>query len=141
MHEYLQFAAHNWPLVTALAIVVVLIVADELHRRVRAALEIEPTAAVALINRGALVVDCRKAEEHAAGHITGSRHIPLAELGQRSGELKRKKAKPVLAIGANAREATQAATVLRRAGIETVFTLKGGLAAWTKQHLPLEKKP
>ena len=73
--------------------------------------------------------------------MTGSRHIRLAELGQRSGELKRKKAKPVLAIGANAREATQAATVLRRAGIETVFTLKGGLAAWTKQHLPLEKKP
>lgn len=140
MHEYLQFAAHNWLLVTGLAVVVALIVADELHRRVRGALEIEPTAAVSLINRGALVVDCRKAEDHAAGHITGSRHIPLAELEKRSDELKRKKPKPVLAIGANPREAAQAVSVLRRAGIETVFTLKGGLAAWTKQHLPLEKK-
>ncbi len=140
MHEYLQFAAHHWLLVTALAIIVILIVADELHRRIRGALEIEPAAAVALINRGALVVDCRKAEDHAAGHITGSRHIPLTELEKRSEELKRKKAKPVLAIGANPREAAQAASVLRRTGIETVFTLKGGLAAWTKQHLPLEKK-
>jgi len=140
VHEYLQFAAHNWPLVTGLVLVAVLIVADELNRRIRGALEVEPTAAVALINRGALVVDCRNAEQHAAGHITGSRHIPLGDLGKRSEELKRKKAKPILAIGANAREATQAATVLRRAGFETVFTLKGGLAAWTNQHLPLEKK-
>ncbi|MGA7966972.1 MAG: rhodanese-like domain-containing protein [Gammaproteobacteria bacterium] len=139
MHEYLQFAAHNWPLVTALAIVGVLIVADELHRRVRGASELEPTAAVALINRGALVVDCRKAEEHAAGHITGSRHIPLAELEQHSSELKRKKAKPILAVAANAREASQAINTLRRAGFEAVFVIKGGLAAWVKQHLPLEK--
>lgn len=140
MHEYLKFATHNWPLVTALIVIVILIVADELQRRIRGATEIEPAAAVALINRGALIVDCRKAEEHAAGHITGSRHIPLGELGERSGELKRKKPKPVLAVGATAHEASQAAGILRRAGFETVFTLKGGLAAWTKQHLPLEKK-
>ncbi len=139
MQKYLTFATHNWPLVVALAIAVVLIVADELHRRVRGAAELEPTAAVALINRGAVVVDCRKAEEHAAGHITGSRHIPLAELAQRSTELKRKKAKPILAVGANVRDASQAVNTLRRAGFEMVFVIKGGLAAWTKQHLPLEK--
>jgi len=140
VHEYLQFAARNWPLVTALIIILVLIAADEFHRRIRGAMEIEPSAAVSLINRGALVVDCRKEQEHAAGHITGSRHIPLAELMERSGELKRKKPKPVLAIGATAREASQAANILRRAGFESVFTIKGGLPAWTKQHLPLEKK-
>ncbi|MGH8127292.1 MAG: rhodanese-like domain-containing protein [Gammaproteobacteria bacterium] len=139
MHEYFSFAGHNWPLVVAFAVVLVMIVADELHRRVRGTSELEPTAAVALINRGALVVDCRKAEEHAAGHITGSRHIPLAELAERSSELKRKKAKPVLAVTANAREAGQAVNTLRRAGFEAVFVIKGGLAAWVKQHLPLEK--
>lgn len=139
MHEYFAFAAHNWPLVTALAIVGVLIVADELHRRVRGASELEPTAAVALINRGALVVDCRKAEEHAAGHITGSRHIPLADLGEHSSELKRKKNKPILAVTGTPRESTQAVNTLRKAGFEAVFVIKGGLAAWVKQHLPLEK--
>lgn len=140
MHEYLDFAARNWPLVTALAIVTVLIVADELHRRVRSASELDPAQAVSLINRGALVVDCRKFEDHAAGHITGSRHIPLSELGARSAELKRKKNKPILAVAANDREAGQALNTLRRAGFETVFVIKGGLAAWVKQHLPLEKK-
>lgn len=141
MHEYLHFAARNWPLVVALGIIVVLIVADELHRRMRGALELEPATAVALMNRGALVVDCRKAEAHVAGHITGSRHIPIGELADRARELKRKKPKPIIAVGATPREAAQAAHLLRRAGFETVFTIKGGLPAWTKQHLPLEKQP
>ena len=44
VNEYLTFATHNWPLVVTGAIVVVLIVADELHRRVRGAAELEPTA-------------------------------------------------------------------------------------------------
>lgn len=139
MHDYFAFAAHNWPLVTALAIVVVLIVADELQRRVRGNSELDPSMAVSLINRGALVVDCRKSEDHAAGHITGSRHIPLDELAQRSPELKRKKNKPILAVTANPRDSTQAINTLRKAGFETVFVIKGGIAAWVKQHLPLEK--
>jgi rhodanese-related sulfurtransferase len=34
-----------------------------------------------------LVVDVRQAEEYRAGHIAGSRLIPLAELGKRINEL------------------------------------------------------
>jgi len=85
------------------------------------------------------VIDCRKSEDHAAGHITGSRHIPLGELAQRSAELKRKKNKPILAVTGNPRESTQAVNTLRKAGFESVFVIKGGIAAWVKQHLPLEK--
>ncbi|MGH8161208.1 MAG: rhodanese-like domain-containing protein, partial [Gammaproteobacteria bacterium] len=31
------------------------------------------------------------------------------------------------------------ANVLRRAGFESVFVLKGGLATWRKENLPLEQ--
>lgn len=139
MHEYIQFAHRNWPLVTAFVLILVLIIADELHRRVRGATELEPGAVVGLINRGALVVDCRKTEQHAGGHIGNARHIPLNEIGQRAGELKRKKPKPIIVVGANSRESAQAVALLRREGFEQVFAIKGGLAAWTKQDLPLEK--
>lgn len=139
MHEYFAFAARNWPLVTALAIVAVIIVADELKRRVRGTSELEPSTAVSLINRGAIVIDCRKVEEHAAGHITGSRHIPLENLAQRAADLKHKKDKPILAVTGNARDSTRAVSTLRRAGFESVFVIKGGIPAWIKQHLPLEK--
>jgi len=141
VHQYLEFAGRHWELVTALAIVVILIVADELHRRARSMHELEPAAAVALVNRGALVADCRTNEEYARGHITGARHIPLAEIAERSRELKRKgkRPRPVLAVGASSRDGAQAAALLRKAGIDTVFVLKGGVAAWRKDNLPLER--
>lgn len=141
MHQYLEFAGRHWQLVTALGIVVILIIADELHRRARSMHELEPAAAVALVNRGALIADCRTEQEYARGHIAGARHIPLAEMTERSRELKRKgkRPKPVLAVGTGSRDAARAATLLRNAGIETVFVLKGGIAAWRKDNLPLER--
>lgn len=138
MHEYLEFASRHWELVAALGVVLALIVVDELQRRVRGAQELEPAAAVMLINRGAVVVDCRGGEEFARGHIAGARNLPLSELAGRSDELKRKRAKPALVICANVRDTGRAAATLRQAGFETVFGLKGGLAAWRKEHLPLE---
>lgn len=139
MHEYLDFAGRHWELFAALGVVLALIVVDELQRRVRGAQELEPAAAVMLINRGAIVVDCRSDEEFARGHIAGARHVPLSEMAGRSAEFKRKRAKPALVIGANARDTGRGAAGLRAAGFESVFGLKGGLAAWRKENLPLEK--
>jgi len=138
VNQYLEFAGHHWELVAALGVIMALIVADEVHRRVRSLHELEPSAAVALVNRGALIADCRSAESYKRGHIAGARHIPLADIAERSGELKRKRAKPVLTVGETSRDATRAAAMLRKSGLETVFVLKGGIAAWRKEHLPLE---
>ncbi len=139
MNEYLIFAGRHWEMVAALGIVIALIIADELQRHLRGARELEPTAAVMLLNRGAFVVDCRNRQEYEQGHIVGARHIPLNELDGRSKDLKRKRQKPILAVGANPRETARAVATLRKAGFETVFALKGGLAAWRKEHLPLEE--
>ena len=43
--------------------------------------------ATRLINDGAVVLDVRDNAAWAAGHLNGSRNIPLAELQQRSAEL------------------------------------------------------
>lgn len=139
MHEYFAFAAQHWPLVAALGVVLALIVADELQRRIKGTRELEPAAAVQVVNRGALIVDCRDPDAFRSGHIVGARNIPLAELGDRVGELKRKRDKPLLAVAASDREANRAATILRQAGFESVFLIKRGLAAWRKDNLPLEQ--
>lgn len=139
VHEYLSFAGRHWELFVALGVVLALIVADELQRRVRGAQELEPASAVMLINRGAVVVDCRGSEDFARGHISGARHMPLEALAERSDELKRKRTKPALVVAANARDTGSAAAILRKTGFESVYGLKGGLAAWRKEHMPLEK--
>lgn len=139
MHEYLAFADRHWILVVALGVVLALLVADEARRRLSTVREILPTAAVQMINRGAVVVDCRAAEDFRGGHIVGASNVPLGELSERAGEFAHKRAKSVLVVAANQRETTRAAGILRRGGVEAVVIIKGGLAAWSKDNLPLER--
>lgn len=138
MHEYLAFAGHHWQLMAALGVVLALLVADEARRRLSKVQEIPPAAAVQMINRGAMVVDCRAAENFRGGHIVGAVNVPLGDLGARAEELARKRGKPVLVVAANPRETSRAAGILRGGGVETVVVVKGGLAAWSKENLPLE---
>ncbi len=52
--------------------------------------------ATRLINQDALVLDVREDSEFNAGHIPNSRHIPLAQLGDRIKEIEKFKSKPIL---------------------------------------------
>ena len=53
--------------------------------------------AVQLINRrDALIIDVRDKADYAAGHVPNSRHIPLADLAGRLGELEKFKTRPVI---------------------------------------------
>ncbi len=99
-----------------------------------------PTAAVNLINREkAVVVDVGSAQEFAAGHVTGARHIPLADLASRLPESVKNKALPVLMVCASGSRAQKAAATARRLGYQKAQVLAGGLRAWKDANLPLEK--
>lgn len=139
MHEYFDFAGRHWPLFAALVVVLALIAFEEIRRRRHGAHELAPTAAVLMLNRGAAVLDCRDAKAFGAGHIVGAQNFPLAELDARLAKFKRRRDKPILAVGATPSEAARAANMLRRAGFEAVYVLKGGLASWRKENLPLEQ--
>jgi len=99
---------------------------------------LSPHEAVRLLNReNAVALDVRPASEFEHGHIINARHIPLAELKQRIGELDKLKGKPILVYCAAGTLSAQAVTDLRRAGFEHVARLKGGIAAWRAENLPL----
>ncbi len=93
-----------------------------------------------LINReDALVVDLREAAEVAQGKIIGARHVPIAQLEARAGELRKNKQKPVIAYCARGNQSAQAVAILRKHGYANVFNLSGGFAAWQEAGLPVEK--
>jgi rhodanese-related sulfurtransferase len=93
--------------------------------------------ATRLINDGALILDVRDNAAWAAGHLNGSRNIPLAELPQRAAELPAGKA-VVVACDTGSR-AAKAAASLRKAGRTDVFCLDGGLNAWRQAGLPVSR--
>jgi rhodanese-related sulfurtransferase len=92
-----------------------------------------------LINReDALVIDVREPGEFGAGHILGARNVPVARVDG-SGELAKRKDKPLIVYCDGGERAAKAAGALRKLGFSRVVNLSGGLPAWQQAGLPVEK--
>ena len=99
-----------------------------------------PLQLTQMINRGkTTIVDVRSSEEFAAGHLRDAKHIPLADLGARIGELDKSKNRTIVMVCQTGARSDKAARQLQAAGFEDVHSLEGGLAAWKAAGLPLTK--
>jgi len=94
-----------------------------------------------MMNRGkaTAVVDIRTAEEYVAGHLRDAKSMPLADLGNRIGELDKAKVKTVIVVDQTGNRAAKAERLLKSAGFADIYSLEGGVAAWTAAGLPLTK--
>jgi len=137
METYLEFASNHTLLVSALMLSFLALVFSEIRRKSRGLTNIEPQAAVKLINADAVVLDLRSAEAFARGHIVNARNIPFDELEANEEKLSKLKSRPILAVCDTGMTSTRAVNSLRKSGVESVYGLKGGIAAWTQANLPL----
>ncbi len=95
---------------------------------------IDPRAAQALIEQGAVLVDIRELEEHAREHIAGARCLPLSQL--QAGRISPPDAECVVFHCASGmRTQTNAALLSRCSGKAQVLLLTGGLQAWKQAGL------
>ena len=99
-----------------------------------------PSAAVLLINREkAVVVDVCEPTEFAAGHIVGSKNIPLTDLPAKLAAAVKNKGLPLILVCQSGVRSGRAVASAKTLGYEQVHSLGGGLAAWKSAGLPLEK--
>jgi glyoxylase-like metal-dependent hydrolase (beta-lactamase superfamily II)/rhodanese-related sulfurtransferase len=68
------------------------------------------------------------------GHIEGSQLIPIDELRTRVAEVQRDK--PIVAVCQTGKRSGLATTILRKAGIERVANIAGGMVRWRELGLP-----
>lgn len=103
------------------------------------AARVTPSEAVQLMNREkASVVDVSEPAEFAAGHVPGSRNVPLSKL-ESATDLPKNKALPVVVLCSTGVRSGRAAATIKKLGYERVHPLAGGLAAWREANLPVEK--
>lgn len=139
MEQLAEFAGNHFILVSGLIGAFGLVAAYELRLRAQGLTHVSPTDAVKLINRSALVVDVRTPEAYRSGHLVNSRNLPLAELTADPEALKKNKSKLLLTVCESGADSGTAANLLRKAGYENTFSLRGGIRAWRAENLPLAK--
>jgi|TARA_B110000902_G_scaffold161081_1_gene184287 rhodanese-related sulfurtransferase len=69
------------------------------------------------MREGAVIVDVRSPGEYAAGHVKGSKNIPLGNIASKLETIK-KWDKPVITCCASGMRSGSAASVLKRNGVE-----------------------
>ncbi|WP_136064953.1 rhodanese-like domain-containing protein [Modicisalibacter radicis] len=97
--------------------------------------------ATKLINRDdAVILDIRDPKEFKAGRIAGARNIPQGKLDERLGELDKFKDKPIVVVCKQGQSSGAAVTKLTQAGFARALKLKGGMAQWQADNMPVVKK-
>ena len=96
--------------------------------------------AVQLINREkAVVIDVCETDEFAAGHVGGSRNIPLNQLEEKLPAAVKNKTLPVILVCQTGARSGRAVAIAKKLGYEQAQALAGGLVAWKSANLPVEK--
>jgi rhodanese-related sulfurtransferase len=139
MAQLVEFVGNHVWLIAGLVVASSAVMFYELKLRSGGATHVSAADAVRLINKGALVIDVRKPEEFQAGHIVNARNVPLERVQKDEDSISKQKSKILLAVCADGSTAGRAAGHLRKTGYENAFSLKGGLAGWRADNLPLVK--
>lgn len=134
--EYLQ----KHPFLVSLAVAMVLAVLFyELRNRRLAYAALRPQEVIQLMNQGAQLYDMRDGSAFATGHINGARHLDPGQQSNAAETLKRFKDRLLVICCEDGSRSTALTRALHASGFTKVFNLRGGLASWRADGLPLTR--
>lgn len=137
----IEFVGNHWGLALAFLGITILIIYNELRRRLAGTQQLGPHAATLAMNAEATVIlDVREDSEYKQGHIANAVHIPLGQLAKRLTELDKYRERPLIAYCRTGNRSNNAAQLLHKHGFTTVHNLAGGIVAWQNANLPVTKK-
>jgi len=136
----MEFFTQNWMLILAVVFVLAMLVGEPLRRRMLGILSTSVYDAVALSNHeDAVFVDVRENREMNDGTIHGAVRMPLSGFAKNTHQLDRYKDRPVIVYCRSGHRSVSAASILKKNGFEKVYNLTGGITAWQRENLPLER--
>jgi rhodanese-related sulfurtransferase len=139
MDRVLEYISHHPWLATATAVLVAVIVVYEMRTRSESLVSVSPQEVIRLMNQGALLLDLRQPEQYKAGHLAGARQMRSDEILKAGDTLRKHKEKTVVVYDDSGSLGAAAVRQLAAQGFTRVFALRGGLAAWRADNLPLSR--
>ena len=136
----MEFISNNLMLVTMVITSGGMLVWSVIGNRLRGIQEVDSLAALQLINhKNAFILDVREQNEYDSGHILNAKLIPLGKLKSRLGELEKFRERSIVVVCRGGNRSNAAVALLNKEGFEQAIRLAGGVVAWEKAKLPLEK--
>lgn len=139
MDRLLEYVSNHPLLVGAAVLAAIVVFINESRARGSAFAAISSQDLIRLMNQGALVLDIRKPDEFAQGHVNGAKHLPSDQILTASETFKRFKDKPVVVYCDSGSLASAAVRQLNQQGFSKAFTLRGGFSGWRAENLPIAK--
>ena len=139
MDRLLDYFTNHPLLAGAAALMALLVLGYELRSRGTGGATVAPNEAIRKMNGGAVLVDLRSANLFKDGHIEGARNVPGDQLAADAKALERLAGKSLVLYCDNGATTQAALRTLARAGAKDVFSLRGRLAAWKQENLPVVK--
>jgi rhodanese-related sulfurtransferase len=136
MQEFIEFSSANPWLVSGLFASALALIFNELRLKSRDVGSLSTAMAIRLINDGAMVVDVRDADKFSEGHLGTARNVQEKVLLESPDQVIKKNKQALLVCDTGARS-SECVAKLRKQGLDNVFSLKGGLATWQKDNLPI----
>ena len=139
MDRILEYVSHHPWLASATLALMGVIAVYEMRARAQSLLSVSPQELIRLMNQGALLLDLRPQEQYQAGHLAGARQMSSDQILKAADTLKKHKEKAVVVYDDSGSLGAAAVRQLAAQGFTRVFTLRGGLAAWRADNLPLTR--
>jgi rhodanese-related sulfurtransferase len=139
MDRVLEYVSHHPWLAGATALIIAIIVVYEMRARSESLVSVSPQELIRLMNQGALLLDLRPSEQYQAGHLNGARHMSSEQILTAADTLKKHKEKAVVVYDDSGSLGAAAVRQLTAQGFTRAFALRGGVAAWRADNLPLTR--
>jgi rhodanese-related sulfurtransferase len=139
MERLIEYVTRHPLMAGAIVLALVVVVTFESRIRATAFAAISSQDLIRLMNQGALVLDIRKPDEFAAGHVNGAKQLPSDQILTAGESFKRFKEKPVVVYDESGSLSAAAVRQLNSQGFTKAFSLRGGFAGWRAENLPVTK--
>src|SRR5689334_4469469 len=124
MERLIEYFTQHPLLAGAAVLALIIVVINESRLRATAFAAISSQELIRLMNQGALVLDIRKAEEFALGHVKGAKQLASDQILTAGDNFKRFKEKPVVVIDESGSLSAAAVRQLNTQGFTKAFSLR-----------------
>ena len=139
MERLIEYVTHHPYLAASAVFAVVVLFVYESRVRANGVSAISTQDLIRLMNQGALVLDIRKPDAFAQGHVGGAKQLPSDQILTAGESFKKFKEKPVVVYDESGSLAAVAVRQLTQQGFTKAFSLRGGFAGWRAEQLPVTK--